>query len=113
MVLRGVGFAAGVGDVSSPVCETDHDADHLAVWSANTGWRVSPQSGLSLLSINGSPLIPVMSNRLRLKLGAKRMLDIIASICALVMLAPVFFVIAMRIKAEPRVLRWLASGVRG
>src|SRR5690606_16493042 len=97
------------------VCESDFAAE-LRILPSGAPWRVSTHSGLSLVSLDGAPIIPSMSNRLRLKLGVKRMLDIGLSVSALFLLAPFFLLIMMRIKAEsagPTFFRQWREGLRG
>ena len=115
MVLRGLGSVSSVSGIAAPVCEGDFAAEP-PILPAGSGWRMSAQSGLSLISLDGAPLIPSVSNRFRVKLGLKRMLDIGLSVSALFLLAPFFLLIMMRIKTEsagPTLFRQWREGLRG
>lgn len=115
MVLRGVGSVSSVAGIAAPVCEGDFAAEP-PILPAGSGWRMSAQSGLSLISLDGAPLIPSVSNGFRVKLGLKRMLDIGLSVSALLLLAPFFLLIMMRIKTEsagPTLFRQWREGLRG
>lgn len=115
MVLRGVSSVSSIAGIAPSVCESDFAAEPR-ILPSGAAWRVSTQSGLSLVSLDGAPIIPSMSNRLRLKLGVKRMLDIGLSVSALFLLAPFFLLIMMRIKAEsagPTFFRQWREGLRG
>jgi polysaccharide biosynthesis protein PslA len=77
----------GIGS-RAPV-QVPHDTPPIAT---------SPQSGLSLLLIDGTPATPARTTRRLLALGAKRALDIVLAGAALIALLPLLAAIALLVR---------------
>lgn len=115
MVQRGAVSVSGISAIH-PFVRAGDCATRLSAAPSCADLRVTHQSGLSLVLLADVPLVPEISHSFRLRLALKRMLDIAVSLCALLLLAPFFLLIMMRIKAEsagPALFWQWREGLRG
>lgn len=113
--MRGVSYFTNPVFPDGKACE-DVFARQIKLRLPEGSRRVSFQSGLPLVLRDAEPALPVDHRGLRLQLIVKRLLDIVLSVVALLVLAPFLLLVAVRIRWDspgPALFRQRREGLEG